>query len=509
MSQPTDIVIANDTHANVRADINAVFAGVVSMFSGSSAPSTTYPHQFWADTTGTPTIISIRNAGDSAWSQLFTDTGLFRSEDGGASSVAYGPASDIDTGRHFATAATITDVTAGTERVHMSATETVFNETGVDTDFRVEASGVASAFFVQGSDGKIGIGTGAPSYSLHAVADAANCAIAASSASSGSTASGRFTSRRSRGTHASPSAVVDNDYLAYVEGYGYHSTGTPGFTAASYIALRVDGTPSGNFVPGDIAFFTGTDAAAASERMTIGANGYVGIGKSNGGSALVEIAGTAGSVGQELIVEHHSNDGLPSVITTRKSRGTSTSSPAAIQAGDIVGWWSAEGYYNSGWRGAGSLSFLAHTVSGSVIQAHASISTYNSSGTLVPRYVNGEYVTLTDGVATTLFTAACANNTAAGFVLNYCVEARDASNEIQMESGSVNVAIVNTGGTVTTTVGTASTANRVTSGTLAVTVAASAANPSVISINANTSLTSTLLRCIYSVTNLSDQTLTI
>jgi len=36
------------------------------------------------------------------------------------------------------------------------------NDSGADKDFRVEASGVANALFVQGSDGNVGLGTGSP-----------------------------------------------------------------------------------------------------------------------------------------------------------------------------------------------------------------------------------------------------------------------------------------------------------------------------------------------------------
>jgi len=42
----------------------------------------------------------------------------------------------------------------------------VFNEQGNDADFRVEASGQAHALFVQGSDGKVGIGNASPGYTL-------------------------------------------------------------------------------------------------------------------------------------------------------------------------------------------------------------------------------------------------------------------------------------------------------------------------------------------------------
>ena len=42
-----------------------------------------------------------------------------------------------------------------------------FNDSGADVDFRVEGSGKANALFVQGSDGFVGIGEGAPEHELH------------------------------------------------------------------------------------------------------------------------------------------------------------------------------------------------------------------------------------------------------------------------------------------------------------------------------------------------------
>ena len=44
------------------------------------------------------------------------------------------------------------------ERLSLSATEAVFNDTGVDTDFRVESDSNANAFVLDGSNGNIGMG---------------------------------------------------------------------------------------------------------------------------------------------------------------------------------------------------------------------------------------------------------------------------------------------------------------------------------------------------------------
>ena len=60
-----DYSIANDSGANVRADLNNVLAAIVSQNSGASAPTTTFAFQPWADTT--TGLLKIRNAANSAW----------------------------------------------------------------------------------------------------------------------------------------------------------------------------------------------------------------------------------------------------------------------------------------------------------------------------------------------------------------------------------------------------------------------------------------------------------
>jgi hypothetical protein len=60
-----DYVIANDTAANVRADINNALAAIVSNNSGSTAPATTYANQWWYDTT--TGLLKRRSAANDAW----------------------------------------------------------------------------------------------------------------------------------------------------------------------------------------------------------------------------------------------------------------------------------------------------------------------------------------------------------------------------------------------------------------------------------------------------------
>jgi hypothetical protein len=67
MSQATDYVLANQSGANFRTELNSVLAAVVSQNSGSTAPSTTYAYQFWIDTGVSPALLKLRNSANNAW----------------------------------------------------------------------------------------------------------------------------------------------------------------------------------------------------------------------------------------------------------------------------------------------------------------------------------------------------------------------------------------------------------------------------------------------------------
>jgi len=71
-----DGVIDNDTGANVRADLNAAIAALISNSSNATPPTTTYAYMWWADTTSG--LLKIRNDANSAWVTVGTlaDTNL-------------------------------------------------------------------------------------------------------------------------------------------------------------------------------------------------------------------------------------------------------------------------------------------------------------------------------------------------------------------------------------------------------------------------------------------------
>ena len=67
MAQATDYVLANQSGANFRAELNTILAAIVSQNSGSTAPTTTYAYQLWIDTGVSPALLKLRNGADDAW----------------------------------------------------------------------------------------------------------------------------------------------------------------------------------------------------------------------------------------------------------------------------------------------------------------------------------------------------------------------------------------------------------------------------------------------------------
>jgi len=73
MSQ-NDFTLANQGFPSMRADMNSAFQALASNNSGSSAPSTTFPHQWWYDTSNSK--LMIRNAGNTAFEEFSSGGGV-------------------------------------------------------------------------------------------------------------------------------------------------------------------------------------------------------------------------------------------------------------------------------------------------------------------------------------------------------------------------------------------------------------------------------------------------
>jgi microcystin-dependent protein len=146
-----DYVIANQSGAAFRADLNNALAAVVSQNSGAAEPSVTYAYMPWADTTNG--LFKIRNAANSGWITLYQLDGEWSTialEDGTAAAPSlYFKDSGTDTGAYSPGADQFAIATGGVQRVNFNgSTEVVFNDGGADVDFRIEGDTDANLFKV-------------------------------------------------------------------------------------------------------------------------------------------------------------------------------------------------------------------------------------------------------------------------------------------------------------------------------------------------------------------------
>ena len=143
-----------------------------------------------------------------------------------------------------------------------------------------------------------------------------------------------------------------------------------------------------------------------------------------------------------------------------------------------------------------------HLTGGAMIAASGT-----TQQTAVDRIISGATKVLTNNSAVTLVNITNASDTNAGGVIDYCVDVTDGTDQ-QYECGMVTYGVSNKGG-----VWSGNTATKfgnhqnATSGTLTVTFAISGANPALLSVNANSSLTPStgFPRIVYSLRNLTNQ----
>jgi len=160
-----DYVIDNSTGANVRADINSVLQAIASNNSGSSAPSTTYALQFFANTTDSK--LQLRNAANNAFVNLREFDGRCPLPDGSVASPSLYFDDDTNTGIFSSSNDVLNFATGGVERLHLAGGTCVFNEDGADVDLRIEGDTDVNNFYLDASTNRIGIGQSSPEGKLH------------------------------------------------------------------------------------------------------------------------------------------------------------------------------------------------------------------------------------------------------------------------------------------------------------------------------------------------------
>jgi hypothetical protein len=115
----------------------------------------------------------------------------------------------------------------------------------------------------------------------------------------------RFVARKSRGSVAVPTNVLDGDALGRFDFDGHDGTD---FVVGASILSSVDGTPSGvDNMPTNLRFATKPGAGGLATRMTIAPNGNVGIGTASP-SSLVEIAGNNNAVTENNTLRFNDTD---------------------------------------------------------------------------------------------------------------------------------------------------------------------------------------------------------
>ena len=118
-----DYVIDNSTGANVRADINSALLAISSNNSGSSAPSTTYGLQSFANTTDS--MLQLRNAANNAFVNLRKFDGSLPLPDGSESSPSLFFDDDTNTGLFSSAADTLNITTGGSTAVTVDSSQRV------------------------------------------------------------------------------------------------------------------------------------------------------------------------------------------------------------------------------------------------------------------------------------------------------------------------------------------------------------------------------------------------
>ncbi len=150
-----DYVIANQSGAAFRTDLNNALAAIVSNNSNSSEPATKYAYQWWADTSAA--VMKLRNSANDGWIELFQLDGTLTLEDGSVSAPGLAFRDDLNTGIFSSAADTFNVATGGVERMELGAT-TIFNEDGADVDFRIESDSNANMFFLDAGNNRLTIG---------------------------------------------------------------------------------------------------------------------------------------------------------------------------------------------------------------------------------------------------------------------------------------------------------------------------------------------------------------
>ena len=282
---------------------------------------------------------------------------------------------DSDTKIRFGSANEFSVETAGVERFEITPTEVTFNDTGVDTDFRIEGDSVANLFKVDASVDNIGIGMASPTFSSgNGIELADNFFLGFGSGNGtrpdfqfGTTVGATLDIRCGTGADTADLVIDTNGRL----GIGITSPGenlhikdtssNPGIRLTSdadgITELQFGDTADG--VRGNIIYRNGSAGDALcfhgynnSERMRIDSSGRVLIGitsartyeqpepfSGNDTVPALQLEGAGASGGTHRVFGHtyNNNDVYAPTHIFAKTRGSSTGAVTIVNSGDPLG----------------------------------------------------------------------------------------------------------------------------------------------------------------------------
>ncbi len=157
---------------------------------------------------------------------------------------------------------------------------------------------LSSGTTINYSSGNVGIGTAAPMAKLHLADNIATIIILDGSLNS--TGAPGYATRKSRGTIASPTAVLQNDYIGTFGARGY---GTTGYSASTKGLIGIRTTENWTDLAQGTAIVFETTAVSSTtrlEQMRIDGAGNVGIGLSSPEAKLHIAAGTSATTAFKL-----------------------------------------------------------------------------------------------------------------------------------------------------------------------------------------------------------------
>ncbi len=295
-----DFDIANQAGLAFRTDLNNCLDAIQSNSSGTTAPASTVPYQWWADTN--TNTLKIRNSSNDDWVILRSLDGGLQLADGSAASPSLTFSDDTNTGAFSGAADQFGIATTGVERVNVTSSEVVINDPSNDVDFRVESNGSTHMLYVDGGNNHVGINDSTP-----------DCALHVNSGSADLVAKFQSTDGTAR------IEIVDSNATSQITQVGSAleiSSDSGNADADSVIRLVVDNSTKA-VIDNSGRLLLGTTTSVAPARR-------------------FQIAGTDGDTSSAQFTRNSANNGGP-VVDLIKSRNATHGSFTVVQNDDTLG----------------------------------------------------------------------------------------------------------------------------------------------------------------------------